>query len=148
MSNSRRKAREIALQGIYSWLVNGGEGGAIEAHLWEHHHKSKPDKEHFDSLFYGVIRHHAELDETIRPTLDRDLKTLSPVEHALLLMGCYELLHHPEIPIPIIINEAVELAKSFGGVDGFKYVNGVLDRLASPLRAAPILASTNDTTPL
>ena len=84
------------------------------------------------------------LHEAITPALDRPVAELSPVEHAVLLVAAFELLHHPEIPYRVVINEAVELAKTFGGTDGYKYVNGVLDRVALRLRAVEAAANASD----
>ena len=85
-----------------------------------------------------MIEHAADLHVALAPLLDRTVKELSPVEHAILLVGAYELAHHPEIPYRVVINECVELAKTYGGTDGFKYVNGVLDKLASAAREVEI----------
>ena len=95
---------------------------------------SKADAEHYDALLHGAIREVASLRAAISPHLDRPIVELSPVEHGVLLIGAYELAHHVEIPYRVVINEAVEVAKSFGGTDGFKYVNGVLDKLGADLR--------------
>ena len=132
----RHRAREFALQGLYQWLLNNEDAGAIEAHIREAHGFDKADAEHFDALLSGTIRQAAELRAGLTPLIDRPLNQLSPVEHAALLIGAYELKNHIEIPYKVVINEAVELAKSFGGVDGHKYVNGVLDKLAATERAA------------
>ena len=95
----------------------------------------RADMAHFRQVLHGAIDHAAELRADFVPFIDRDIKQLSPVEHAILLIGSYELKHCAEIPYRVVINEAVELAKSFGGAEGFKYVNGVLDRVAQQLRA-------------
>jgi N utilization substance protein B len=91
---------------------------------------------HFEALVRGVIEHAGELDAALQPFLDRPASSLSPVEHALLLIGGFELARCPDIPYRVVINEAVELAKIYGGTDGHKYVNGVLDKLAAQLRPA------------
>ncbi|MES2102805.1 MAG: transcription antitermination factor NusB [Pseudomonadota bacterium] len=134
----RHRAREFALQGLYQWLLNNEDAGAIEAHIREAHGFDKADREHFDSLLHGSIKQSLELREDIAPLIDRKISELSPVEHAALLIGTYELKNHIEIPYRVVINEAVELTKSFGGLDGHKYVNGVLDKLAARLRATEI----------
>ena len=134
--SARRKARELALQGLFEWLLAGSDAGAIEAFLDERYPTIKLDRELFESLLHGCIRESAALDEALQPLLDRPSRELSPVEHALLLLGAYEMRFLPEVPYKVIINEAVDLAKSYGGTDGFKYVNGVLDRLALQLRSA------------
>lgn len=136
--SARRRAREYALQGLYQWLVGGQEAAAIEAHLREHdeNHEfdTKCDVEHFREVLRGTIDAADGLRAEFIPYIDRPVAELSPVEHAILLIGAYELKHRPEIPYRVVINEAVELAKSFGGTDGFRYVNGVLDRVAASLR--------------
>lgn len=132
--SARRRSRELAIQGLYQWLVAGEDAGAIEAYLTEADGFDKADREHFRHLLHGGIREIEALHAAIAPHIDRKLEELSPVEHATLLVGTYELLHHLEIPYRVVINEAVELAKSLGGTDGYKYVNGVLDRVASKLR--------------
>ena len=137
---SRHRAREFALQGLYQWLLNGEDPGAIEAHIREAHGFDKADAEHFDALLYGSIKQVAELRTAITPLIDRPLAQVSPIEHVALLIGAYELKNHPEIPYRVVINEAVELTKSFGGIDGHKYVNGVLDKLAVILRETEVNA--------
>ncbi len=140
--SARRRSRELALQGLYEWLLNGSDPGAIEAHLqFDNPGFAKADREHFQALLHGVISATALLHESITPHLDRPVAELSPVEHAVLLLAAYEFLHHPEIPYRVVINEAVELAKTFGGTDGYKYVNGVLDRVALKARAAEAAAN-------
>lgn len=134
--SARRRSRELALQGLYEWLVSGSETATIEAHLGlDNPGFAKADAEHFKALLHGVVDATQQLHQSIAPHLDRPVTELSPVEHATLLLATYELSFHPEIPYRVVINEAVELAKTFGGTDGFKYVNGVLDRVAAQLRA-------------
>jgi N utilization substance protein B len=130
----RHRAREFALQGLYQWLLNNEDAGVIEAHIREAHGFDKADAEHFDVLLYGAIQQAADLRAVLVPLIDRPITELSPVEHAVLLIGSFELKHSIEVPYKVVINEAVELTKSFGGVDGHKYVNGVLDRLATKVR--------------
>ena len=130
----RHRAREFALQGLYQWLLNNEDAGAIEAHIREAHGFDKADAEHFDALLYGAIKQSADLRSGLAPLIDRSITELSPVEHAALLIGAFELLNHIEIPYKVVIDEAVELTKSFGGIDGHKYVNGVLDRFAAKVR--------------
>ena len=137
----RHRAREFALQGLYQWLLNGEDAGAIEAHIREAHGFDKADAAHFDALLYGSIKQVAELRIAIAPLIDRPLAQVSPIEHVALLIGAYELKNHPEIPYRVVINEAVELTKSFGGIDGHKYVNGVLDKLAATLRETEVAAA-------
>lgn len=134
----RHRSREFALQGLYQWLLNHEDAGAIEAHLREAHGFDKADAAHFDALLYGTIKEAATLRTGLVPLIDRPLELLSPIEHAILLIGAFELTHHIEIPYKVVINEAVELTKSFGGIDGHKYVNGVLDKFAIKARAVEV----------
>lgn len=141
--SARRRARELALQGLYQWLIGGQDAAAIEVHLLEGHESNDAEKlaantdvEHYRALLHGAIDGAPELREVFSLHLDRGVAVLSPIEHAILLIGTYELKERVEIPYRVVINEAVELAKSFGGTDGFKYVNGVLDKVASQLRVS------------
>jgi len=133
--------REAALQGLYEWLVSGAEAGVIDAHMREQDDFDKCDKKHFELLLHGCIRDAADLDAVLVRHVDRKTTELSPVEHGVLLIGAYELKHCIEIPYKVAINEAVELAKSFGGTDGHKYVNGVLDKAAADLRPVEVEAA-------
>ena len=137
----RHRAREFALQGLYQWLLNNEDSGVIDAHIRQAHGFDKADREHFDSLLHGAINQSIALREDFAEVLDRPITELSPIEHAALLIGAFELNNHIEIPYRVVINEAVELTKSFGGLDGHKYVNGVLDKLAARLRAAEVAAA-------
>jgi N utilization substance protein B len=137
----RHRAREFALQGLYQWLMNAEDAGAIDAHIRNAHGFEKADAEHYDALLHGSIRDVLSLRADLTPLIDRSLDQLSPIEHAALLIGAYELRHHIEIPYRVVINEAVELTKSFGGIDGHKYVNGVLDKLAANLRSLEVNAA-------
>ena len=138
--NSRRLAREFALQGVYEWLVAGNDLRAIEHRLAELKNFEQADRPLLDSILAGVVREAGALDARLVPYLDRAVTALSPVEHAVLLVGAYELLHRIETPYRVVINEAVELAKAYGGTDGHKYVNGVLDRLAAESRVVEVQA--------
>ena len=136
--SQRRRSRELAVQGLYQWLVAGGDADAIDAQLREHEGYDKADALHFDALLRGSIDQCATLDAALAKHVDRKTTELSPVEHAVLMIGTYELTHCLDIPYKVAINEAVELAKSFGGTDGHKYVNGVLDKVAADLRPVEV----------
>ena len=138
MKNSRRRAREFALQAIYQWLVNESTAESLLAQLKEQKDFPKADQPLAEALLRGVVGNADALRQRITPYLDRPIKELSPVEHALLLLAACELRDHVETPYKVVINEAIELAKSFGGTDGHKYVNGVLDKLAAELRSAEV----------
>ena len=140
--SARRRAREIALQGLYEWLVSGTDAGVIDAHMREQEGFDKADRAHFDALLHGCIAEAADLDGVLAKFVDRKTTELSPVEHGVLMIGTYELKHCLDIPYKVAINEGVELAKSFGGTDGHKYVNGVLDKAAADLRATEVKAAS------
>jgi N utilization substance protein B len=130
----RHRAREFALQGLYQWLLNNEAAAVISENIRQAHGFYKADVEHFDSLLYGTISNVVTLRKVLEPLIDRRISALSPVEHVALLIGAFELSNHLEIPYCVVINEAVELTKSFGSIEGYKYVNGVLDKLASRIR--------------
>ncbi|MFN7835864.1 MAG: transcription antitermination factor NusB [Burkholderiaceae bacterium] len=136
--NPRRRSRELAVQGLYQWLLNPVDAGVIDAHMRGAPGYEKADHAHYQSLLHGVIALGAELRTAVEPFLDRPWVELSPVEQGVLLMGAFELRQHPEIPYRVVINEAVELTKTFGGTDGFKYINGILDKVATVLRAEEV----------
>ena len=138
--SARRRSRELALQGLYEWLVSGADAGVIDAHIHELDGFDKSDAAHFDALLHGCINESAQIDAVLTRHVDRKTSQLSPIEHGVLMIGVYELQHCIEIPYKVAINEAVELAKSFGGTDGHKYVNGVLDKAAAQLRAVEVQA--------
>lgn len=138
--SARRRSRELALQGLYEWQISRADTGVVLAHMREQADFDKCDSAHFDALLQGCIAQIAELDALIAPHLDRPVALLSPIEHGVLLIGAYELKHCVDVPYKVAINEAVELAKSFGGTDGHKYVNGVLDKAAAVLRPAEVAA--------
>ncbi len=139
---SRRLARQMALQGLYQWILSGNSLTSINVHMREQAHFRKCDAVHFDALLHGCVNQAAVLDEALLPYLDRKPDELSPVEHVILMMGVYELRHCLDVPYRVVINEAVELAKSFGGSEGHKYVNGVLDKVAQEVRAPEANASS------
>lgn len=138
--SARRRSREAALQGLYQWLITGDDVGTIDAHMREQQDFEKADRAHFDALLNGCILEASDLDGVLARHVDRKTTELSPIEHAVLMIGAYELKHCIDIPYKVAINEAVELAKAFGGTDGHKYVNGVLDRAAGDLRPLEVSA--------
>lgn len=130
----RHRARELALQGVYQWRVTAGGRAQIEKQILAEKNLGRFDKELFSRLLGGTLDQYAALEALLAPHLDRPLAELSPVEFSVLLLGAFELSQHLEVPYKVVINEAVELAKTFGGTDGHKYVNGVLDKLAPQVR--------------
>ena len=139
-ANPRRRAREFALQGLYQRQLSGNAIPAIRAQLAEAGGFTLADQAYFDELWAGVTANEATLVEALTPWLDRAAAALSPIERAILVIGTWELQQRHEIPYRVVINEAVELAKSYGGTDGHKFVNGVLDKVANELRSDEIRA--------
>lgn len=137
----RRRSREFALQGLYQWLLNKEDALVITEYIKQAQDFKKADTNHFIDLLTGTIQQADSLRHDIAPYLDRTIEELSPIEHAILLLGAFELSNHLEIPYRVVINEAVELTKSFGGIDGHKFVNGVLDKLAAQVRAVEVEAN-------
>lgn len=138
MSGNRRKTREFAVQGIYQWLLNRQPVADLVRQLREQDGFSAIDESMLLALLQGVVSNADNLDQRLGVYVDRQVAELSPVEHAILLLGAQELLHHPEVPYRVVLNEAVELAKTFGGTDGHKYVNGVMDKFAAAARSAEV----------
>lgn len=134
MKSARRRSRELALQGLYAWQLSGDAAADLRSQLAESEGFGKADNRYFARLLEGVIEQAATLERLIAPALDRKFEELSPVERAVLLLAAFELKHSPDVPYKVVINEAVELAKLYGGTDGYKYVNGVLDKIARKLR--------------
>ena len=131
MKSARRQSREIALQALYAWQLSGGdpmdEARGLEGF-------DKGDRAFVEALVRGVRDRVTELQGLISPHLDRDFAKLSPVERSILYIGAFELMAHPETPFKVVINEAIELGKSFGGAQGHRFVNGVLEKIAARLR--------------
>jgi|SRR5690348_9086921 N utilization substance protein B len=131
MKSARRQARENALQALYAWQLSGVD--PLEAALGLEE-SDKADPAFVRALVRGVRDRTAELDGLIAPHLDRELARLSPVERSILYIGALELAAHPETPFKVVINEAIELGKSFGATEGHRFVNGVLEKVAAQLR--------------
>lgn len=129
-SGARTVARKLALQALYRWQLNACEWQDLVQEFATDPDMPRADAEYFQGLIAAICRTHDELDAALAPLLDRKPAELDPVEHALLLIGSYELQHRPEVPFRVVINEAVNLARRFGATDGHKFINGVLDRAA------------------
>jgi N utilization substance protein B len=136
--SGRSRAREFALQGLYQYLVGRNEASEIDVFTRDLSGFHKSDSVHYDALLYGCIEHRTALDALILPLLDRKLDEISPIEHAVMWMGVYEFQHCIDVPWRVVLNEYIELAKSFGGTDGHKYVNAVLNSLAPKLRSTEV----------
>ncbi len=138
---AKRKARECALQGIYQWLISGNSVSLIEEHIAQGEDFDKADRDFFTVRLRGAIAQAEAHDAEISRHIDRKVSELSPVEHAVLLLAGQELANHLEVPYRVVINEAIELTKSFGGSEGHRFVNGVLDKMAAGLRAVEVEAA-------
>jgi N utilization substance protein B len=136
----RSRAREFAVQALYQHLVGKQDAASIDQFTRGLSGFHKADSVHYDALLHGCIKEAPELDALIVPLLDRKLEEISPIEHAVMWIGAYEFLHAPDVPWRVVLNECIELAKEFGGTDGHKYVNGVLNGLAPKLRPAEVEA--------
>ena len=134
-------ARSFALQALYGWHVADLPLSDIEAHYRTDNDFAKVDGAYFHELLTGVGKNLTELDDCLATVLDRPVKELDPIELATLRIGVYELMHRIDVPYKVVINEGIELAKTFGATDGHKYVNGILDKLAPRLRSAEVNAS-------
>jgi len=133
-SSPRHRAREFVLQGLYQHLVGGQDEAAIITQAESVAGFDKAHRDLYDSLLAGVLGDLPALQALLEPHVERPWAEVSPVERGILLLAACELKQHPETPYRVIINEAIELAKSYGGTDGHKFVNGVLDKLAPELR--------------
>ena len=138
--SSRSRAREFALQALYQHLVGRNDAASIDAFTRDLAGFHKADSVHYDALLHGCIREAAQLDALILPLLDRKLAEISPIEHGVMWIGAYEFKHAPDVPWRVVLNECIELAKEFGGTDGHKYVNAVLNGLAPQLRGVEVEA--------
>lgn len=136
MKSARHRSREFVVQGLYEWLLTQESPGFIEQTLRENEEFSQADELFTLLVLRGTIANAPALSSAINPHVSRDLSMINPVERSVLLMAAYELTHSPETPVRVIINEAIEVTKTFGGEDGYKFVNGVLDKLAAATRPA------------
>ncbi len=147
-ANPRRVSRERVLRALYLWQLAGGDYASLLVQVERYEPEeteaagdvelTRPHSGFLRELLDGVLKEAANLDLALTPHLDRPVAELSPIEHAILLIGAYELIHTLNVPYRVCINEAVELAKLYGGTDGHKFVNGVLDKLAQVARQVEI----------
>ncbi len=137
-AGNRRLSRELALKGIYQQFLSGNSVDEVLRNLTEESDFARSDKAYCSALIRGVTENLEGLDAKIGSFVDRKVGELSPIEHAILCIAAYELAFDADIPYRVAINEAIELAKRYGGADGHKYVNGVLDRMAADLRPQEI----------
>ncbi len=132
--SARRKAREYAVQAIYQWQMTGNPLNEIEAQYLTTMNANKVDTEYFQELFMGVLTDLETLDQKLAPALDRDIEEIDPIERGVIRLSAFELMKRIDIPKKVVINEGIELAKTFGATDGHKFVNGVLDKISKDLR--------------
>ncbi|RDI45170.1 transcription antitermination factor NusB [Aquicella lusitana] len=142
---ARHNARRYALQAMYQWQLAGTSINELEAEFLHYHIDKKLDLTYFKELIHGVPKHQHEIDHEMQPFLGRSLQEIDPVELAVLRLAIYELIKRPDVPYRVIINEALELTKKFGSIEGHKFVNGVLDRVAKKTRVTEIKMQKNKT---
>jgi N utilization substance protein B len=138
---NRRHSRELALRALYQWQLTGDDLAKLLVQTEEADEYADANVEFLKALLEGILNEAATLDSALSSHLDRPIEQLSPIEHGILLIGAYELSHSLDVPYKVAINEAVNLAKAYGGTDGHKYVNGVLDKLAKDVRQTEIEAA-------
>jgi len=131
---NRHNARRYALQAMYQWQVSGSAATDLEAEFLRYHIDKQLDMDYFKELIHGIIHHQHEIDQAMQPFLSRSIKEIDPVELSVLRLAIYELIKRPDVPYRVIINEALELTKKFGSIEGYKFVNGILDRVAKTIR--------------
>lgn len=136
MSRERTMARRRAVQALYQWQQLRQDLADIELQFLTEQEMDRVDVDYFRELLHAVPKHLNELDEVLQPLLDRNIESVDNVERAILRLGAYELKYRLEIPYRVVINEAIELAKTFGAEQSHRYINGVLDKLAPTLRSA------------
>jgi N utilization substance protein B len=134
MANKRSQARHHAVQALYQWQMTGQDVQDIRNQFLAEQDTQRFEIAYFDTLLSGVPANLSELDGQLGGCLDRSIESVDPVERAILRLGAFELIHRPDVPYRVVINEAVELAKIFGAEQGHRYVNGVLDKLAHKVR--------------
>lgn len=134
MSLARNLARRYAVQALYQWQMNQLDDQAIDLYFVPDKDRGRIDEDYFNDLVRQIVSDSAELDEAIKPVIDRGITAIDPVELAILRLGVCEFIHHLEVPYRVVINEAIELAKRFGAANSHKYINSILDKLALSLR--------------
>ncbi len=128
--SARRKARRFAMQALYEWSISHNPMHEIEARYRVENDMHKVDLDYFHELIHEIVKQSDEIDDAFMTHLDRKLHALDHVEHAILRIGTYEMLHRLDVPYKVVINEGIELAKDFGATESHKYVNGILDEVA------------------
>jgi len=140
---ARKKARQLIMQALYQWSMTEVDLYPLQMQFHQMNDMAKVDKDYFDALLYAIIKNLEEIDSKFTPYLDRKFEDLNPVELAVIRLGTYELLHCLEIPYRVVLFEAVSLTKEYGSEDGYKYVNGILNKVAREMRKAEVEAEGN-----
>lgn len=135
---ARHNARRYALQAMYQWQLAGTSVNELESEFMHYHIDKKLDLPYFKELIHGIPKHRQAIDHEMEPFLGRPLHEIDPIELAVLRLATYELMMRPDVPYRVIINEALELTKKFGSIEGHKFVNGILDRVAKKNRVTEI----------
>lgn len=141
---ARHNARHYAVQAMYQWQIAGTSLNDIEIEFTKYHIEKKIDMDYFRLLLHSIPEHQADLDAAMKPYLGRLHEEIDPIELAVLRLATFELIHRLDIPYRVVINEALELTKKFGSVDGFKFVNGVLDRVARKVRTTEMTPNKSE----
>ena len=136
--SARTRSREFALQALYQLIVSNNDPTEIDLFTQDLVGFKKADLAHYRAILHGCAQERDALDAIITPLIDRPMSDLSPIERSVMWLGVYELQHCLDVPWRVVLNESIELAKSFGGTDGHKYVNAVLNKVALSLRASEI----------
>ena len=139
--SSRHLARRAAVQALYQWDMTGQSRLDIEKNFLADDSLKKSDSEYFHELVREIPRQAGELDKNLNPYIERDITQVDPVEKAILRLAAYELLHHAEIPYRVVLNEAIELARTFGSENSYRFINGILDKMGTDFRAIEASAS-------
>ena len=143
MSNAKSMARRSAVQALYQWQLTGYDLSEIERQFTEEHGLGKGELSYFSDLLHGVPKVLEQIDSALGEFIDRPIAQIDPVERAILRLSSFELLHHPEVPYRVAVNEGINLAKEFGATQSHKYINGILDKIARKYRAAEAKARDN-----
>ena len=139
--SQRKKARHLLVQALYQWHMSGNSLVDIEAEFHTDNDMKKLDGDYFREIFHGVPKQIDAIEAAYQPHLDRAMDELDPIARAVLQLSCYEMLYRIDVPYKVVINEAVSLAKKFGATDSYKYINGVMDKVAADKRAAEVQAA-------
>jgi N utilization substance protein B len=139
-SRERQKARRMLVQALYSWDVGGTDLETIEAEFHHDNNMTKVDNKLFHNILFGVPKNLGEVDSAFESYLDRENKQLDPVSRAILRLSTFEMLYSIDVPYKVVINEGVNLAKTYGPTDAFKFINGVLDKIAVEKRVIEVTA--------